>query len=182
MNASKAENLYFCTWPGCSSTFRYRSEWTRHEEAIHYCPYSWICCLDTPPVLRLPQCFVCGDRDVLLSHIIQSHFGDCAKKEEAQRTFGREDQLAQHIKRAHSDLSKGKASVPKELLASWKINNPTMYPTALKCGFCGRTFDTWALRQEHVSEHLQDGMCTTAWWPERCAENFPKSSMYVQIQ
>ncbi|KAF1832990.1 hypothetical protein BDW02DRAFT_580778 [Decorospora gaudefroyi] len=39
--SSTPKRRLFCTWPDCSESFRYRSEWARHEEAIHYLPYRW---------------------------------------------------------------------------------------------------------------------------------------------
>ncbi|OAL54625.1 hypothetical protein IQ07DRAFT_273914 [Pyrenochaeta sp. DS3sAY3a] len=161
----------FCTWPGCESRFRYKYEWARHEEAIHYCPYHWICCLDTSTIMRLPHCFVCDEKDVLLSHLIECHFSNCANRSEEERTFVREDQLTQHIKGVHlatkeTTYSK-RVSLPKDLLASWKIDNPALSRASLHCGFCGVTLQTWAQRQDHVYAHFQRGTCEAGWWPER---------------
>jgi hypothetical protein len=163
----KTDYPNFCTWPDCQKTFRYRSEWTRHEEAIHYCPYHWICCLEVKTVMRLPRCFICGERDVLLSHLTEHHFSSCAGRDLDDRTFLREDQLAQHMKSAHLDAEISKSSIPKDVLAAWKMDNPSLTAGSLHCGFCGLVFKTWEQRQDHVFEHLKIGICKSAWWPGR---------------
>ena len=161
------EASYFCTSAGCDKSFLYRSEWTRHEEAVHHEPYQWICCLNMEVVLRLPHCFVCGEADVLLSHLAECHFGSCSTQSEKDRTFVREDQLAQHMKRVHVSNTSPKLSIPKNLLSAWKIFNPSLPASSLHCGFCGMTFFTWEQRQDHVFDHLRHSICKWAWWPGR---------------
>ena len=166
---------YFCTWPGCDKTFPNRSTWARHEEAVHYCPYHWVCCLDTKTVMRLPKCFVCGERDVLLTHIIEHHFGNCESQPEESRIYYRKDQLSQHIKRTHADKKKGGAvTVPDELLLSWKRDNPSPSRLAGHCGFCGMVFGTWAKRQKHVVEHMHRHLCKSSWWHDRLPTMMPQ--------
>jgi hypothetical protein len=79
----------------------------------------------------------------------------------------REDQLAQHIKAAHYASDAVKPLVPKDVLVSWKIDNPCLNVGFLKCGFCGLGFGSWDKRQDHVWMHLKDGAVKTEWWPER---------------
>ena len=143
--------------------FRYRFAWARHEEAVHYCPYHWICCLEVDTVLRLPSCFVCGEEDVLLSHFSKAHFLRCGMIEQESRTFLREDQLAQHIQNFHVKAVAAKTNVPKDLLCAWKTKNPGLGELALRCGFCGLRFVAWEQRQEHVFAHMQSGTLKSDW-------------------
>ena len=166
--------VYFCTWPDCSSTFRHRFEWVRHEEAVHYCPYHWICCseLSLHNPIQLSHCFICGDPFAnAVQHMIREHFTQCTDKPESKRTFLRQDQLAQHIKRAHLKPIGATQAVPKWLLEMWKFDNPQLLGSSplLRCGFCGEPCSSWTERQEHVSKHLKDGICKFAWWPDRAS-------------
>jgi len=172
-------NRYFCTWPGCKETFINRSAWSRHEEALHYCPYQWICRLDVTTIMRLPLCFICHERDVLLSHLVECSFKSCATKPEECRTFTRKDQLSQHIKRVHITERSRTTSVPKELLSAWKRDNPAISKSGLHCGFCGVVSSTWLQRQEHVFSHLRKGTCKTSWWPDRLPTTPRALSWYV---
>jgi hypothetical protein len=74
---------FFCTWPSCSSKFRYRSDWTRHEEALHYCPYHWVCRPEEPHTQEVSPCLICADT----SHTTSDHCGSCATKDLRSRTF-----------------------------------------------------------------------------------------------
>jgi hypothetical protein len=160
---SEYTNQIYCTWPACNATFRYKSDWARHEEAKHYQPYHWICCLDEADFKTMSQCFICGDRDVLFSHFGQSHCSGCVAKDGKPRVFYREDQLAQHIRRSHLGFNSGSLRVPKYLLSAWKTINMVIEPSALRCGFCGEVFDTWTRRQDHVLAHIQDGAPKKLW-------------------
>jgi hypothetical protein len=130
-------------------------------------------------IVRLPQCFGCGERDVLLSHIVGCHFRTCASKSEECRTFLREDQLSQHIKGVHIDKRDEKISIPKELLSAWKRDNPLLSQAALTCGFCGLVSDTWVERQDHVFNHMDRNICKSSWWPERLPTLLSKLARYV---
>jgi hypothetical protein len=170
----------FCTWPDCDKSFRYRSEWERHEEACHYCPYHWVCCLEVGNVMRIPRCFLCSEQDVLLSHLAECHFQKCASQTLAQRTFLRGDQFAAHLKR---HFSKCLETIPKvkghftprrpsgphlrSIDQAWKIDNPDLSSKSLNCGFCGHLSKTWKQRQAHVFTHLDKRICKQAWWPSR---------------
>ena len=152
--------LLFCTWPDCDSRFRYRFDWSRHEEAVHYVPYHWICCM-TETFETVPPCFLC----VGSYHTTTDHCSSCRGKEIGSRTFYREDQLVQHIKRIHRYKGATIGSIPKVLLALWKCDNPSISAAGLHCGFCGESFGCWAERQDHVFEHLVKGVCKSSWLP-----------------
>ncbi|KAH7069147.1 hypothetical protein BKA63DRAFT_102062 [Paraphoma chrysanthemicola] len=163
----KATRKYFCTAQTCEAAFMFPFEWLRHEEALHYQPYHWICCLETNAHLLeiLPLCWICGELNVTPNHFAIYHFSPCAEKEHGDRMFLREDQLLQHINGVHLTTRVSK-KIAQHLLSSWKIDNPAFDKKSLVCGFCGEVSDTWQERYKHVSEHIRQGACKTAWWPE----------------
>lgn len=159
----------FCTWPSCQRTFKYKWEWARHEEAKHYCPYFWVCCLDEPQSDgTLGRCFICETEEIDCAHYVDKHFfTSCSGKNHELRRFLREDQLAQHIKGTHLKDSSGK-KIPKALLAAWKVFNPSLSRDALYCGFCIESFTSWKDRQDHLWNHMQGkgglGSCAKSSW------------------
>lgn len=157
----------FCTWPDCDATFQYRFEWVRHEEAVHYCPYHWICCLDDSTGEFETTCFICGAYVSIPGHLKYQHIWECAGRPFRQRTFLREDQLTQHIRRVHLKPNSISCTIPKDLLVKWKIDNPTFDISALQCGFCGEQHETWTDRQNHVFRHIQNGSLKSDWMLER---------------
>jgi hypothetical protein len=165
---------FFCTWPSCSSRFQYRYDWSRHEEALHYCPFHWVCCCENTQAGDSMPCLICsGYRN---DHTATQHCGSCLTKDVQSRTFLREDQLAQHIKRAHFPYDDAKPKISKELLSAWKIDNPSFSNDFLRCGFCGLVSDTWVLRQSHVHDHLKRGVCKSSWWSQREPEGYHVST------
>lgn len=144
---------YYCTWTGCHATFKHRYEWSRHEEAIHHCPYRWVCCADLASVMPLRVCLICESANDSLGHLVNVHFSACASKTLEERTFYRQGQLAQHIKRAHYEKSPYK--VPESLLEKWKSDNPAFKESSLRCLICGNVSQTWTERQDHVSSHFK---------------------------
>jgi hypothetical protein len=163
---------FFCTWPSCSSRFQYRYDWSRPEEALHYCPFHWVCCSENDQVGDQLPCLICTRND----HTATQHCRSCSTKDVQSRAFLREDQLAQHIKRAHLPSDTVKPKISKQLLSAWKIDNPSFPMTLLRCGFCGLVFETWAQRQSHVHNHLKKGVCKSSWWPEREPEVYHTST------
>jgi len=155
---------YFCTWPSCLSTFRYRFDWARHEEAVHYHPYQWVCCAENTSSLPLAECYICGEKQVTFEHLLSQHFSSCIVKPSVDRIFYREDQLAQHIKRAHGGRHGVKCTVPKAVLQAWRTGHSSPQYNWLKCGFCGISLENWKQRQNHVFGHLRNGICKHAWW------------------
>jgi hypothetical protein len=163
---------FFCTWPSCGSRFQYRYDWSRHEEALHYCPFHWICCSEEAQTGEPSPCLICTRND----HTATEHCRSCLTKDVQSRTFLREDQLAQHIKRAHIPSGTVKPKISKHLLSAWKIDRPSFPKTFLRCGFCGIVCDTWAQRQSHVHDHLRKGVCKSSWWPKRKPEVYHTST------
>jgi hypothetical protein len=165
-NGSLSLLPHFCTVPSCYASFRYRYDWARHEEALHYEPYHWICCrpyVDTRPIQK---CFVCHEQNTSVGHIMTEHLESCMYKPRAEVKFLREDQFFQHIVGVHAQKHATHAGC-RDFLSLCKIDNADIESSALHCGFCGETFNTWAERQDHVAKHLKMGLCKSAWWPGR---------------
>jgi hypothetical protein len=159
---------YFCTWPDCDCTFAHRFEWARHEEAVHYCPYHWVCCSEQNSEFILRDCWFCDATNVTLRHVAKEHLSTCTRKCTQQRTFLREDLFVAHLRR-HLDKAsyKNVGSKCRVLARRWKEDNLAMDPRALHCGICGKTFMTWAERSFHVRKHMEGGVTKAAWWPDR---------------
>lgn len=155
-------NRYFCTWPTCTATFRHPYQWKRHEEAIHYCHYRWICCTTETGPVKLYNCFICGETKEPLEHLASTHFASCATRMEPERTFYRQDQFAQHIKTVHFGDPLG-PKIPEDLLVACRSVNPLSKEPSLFCGFCRVTLPSWEQRQEHVLDHLHKGAPKAAW-------------------
>jgi hypothetical protein len=176
--SASAKQPYFCTWHDCEETFRHRFEWARHEEAKHYCPYYWVCCLNshTTSSPALSSCFLCGEEAVTLKHVMNhAQFQRCSSKDAASRSFSRKDHLTQHIKGTHlapHERAQVTPSVLSKILTAWKTDNPAMSKAALFCGFCGITMESWADRQGHVAGHFQPHssgypVCKSSWQLDR---------------
>ncbi|KAF2129212.1 hypothetical protein P153DRAFT_396509 [Dothidotthia symphoricarpi CBS 119687] len=142
---------FTCTWPTCSLSFRYQSEWKRHEESVHYSPYHWVCGLESAETHNISDTAIRNENS-------------CAGKDLNLRTFLRKDQFAAHMRRVHPEVGEW---VTSRLLLSWKIKNTSPECSAVHCGFCGTSFDSWDQRQNHVAIHLRKGSCKTGWWPTR---------------
>jgi hypothetical protein len=160
---------YFCTWPGCDSRFRHRFEWERHEEAVHYLPYEWVCCLVQATDSGMENCFVCGKSNAGTQHLVEEHFASCANKPIQERTFYRSDQLRQHMRRhlSSKDNDHLAPTIPQSLVQSYRRDNPASDMGAFHCGFCGKCFSSWETRSAHVFDHLESGACKMAWRPGR---------------
>lgn len=162
----KISSRIYCTWPSCETSFTFPFEWRRHEEAKHYQPYIYVCCLESTFDTPIDRCFVCKQANVTVKHMVATHMRSCMKKSHADRSFFRKDQLVQHIKGVHAVGERPGRQI-QNLPSLWKVANLSNRDVTLKCGFCGNSFQTWEDRQAHVLEHLQAGICKASWWPER---------------
>ncbi|KAH6883039.1 hypothetical protein BKA58DRAFT_28971 [Alternaria rosae] len=77
VTAETSEPPWYCTSLDCDKSFKYRSEWDRHEAAVHHWPYHWVCNL--------------GDENSLVH------------KDAKSRIFFRVDQLLAHMRKAHPE-------------------------------------------------------------------------------
>jgi hypothetical protein len=158
------DSKYFCTWPGCSKKFRHCFEWTRHEEAVHYHPFHWICGgTEDTSHLTFSECFSCHEENVTSEHFARQHFISCYGKERIDREFYRRDHLEKHIFRSHGITN----TLLRSVIDSWKVPNIERYDLSLQCGFCEKSLDSWQARQKHVSAHMDSGAGRIHWQP-RC--------------
>jgi hypothetical protein len=157
---------FFCTYLICGAAFRYRWEWARHEQAVHYQPYKWICCPDIRDSKRFSKCPFCGQHNVTVHHIVWQHLHSCIDKCQEDREFLREDQFLQHLNGVHAKARLTKKDC-RELLSYWKAPNTSPLSHSFSCGFCGHVSKDWANREYHVHLHLKSGTCKSSWWLER---------------
>ena len=75
VTAESSKLPWYCTSLGCDKAFGFRSQWDRHEAAVHHWPYHWVCNL--------------GEENSTVHRNARS------------RVFYREDQLLAHMRRAH---------------------------------------------------------------------------------
>lgn len=140
-----------CTYFGCLASFNSRYQWARHEEAVHFVPYRWVCCPDLGVAVDLPACFICKDSEEP-PHSATKHFESCALKDEKDRTFYRQDQFKQHIAGKH--CREYNCQVPESFLRACQSDNPSFDLSALRCKFCGHVSSSWTERQDHVVAHF----------------------------
>jgi hypothetical protein len=159
---------WFCTWSDCDKTFEHRFEWKRHEEAVHYCPYHWVCCSERNRGFDLHDCWFCDAKSITLQHIADEHFTTCTDKATQKRTFLREDLFVAHFKRHRMEAGGHVVgSTYRNLAELWKEDNLATDHCALHCGICGNRFSTWAERCFDVSMHIKSGVSKSAWWSQR---------------
>lgn len=153
---------------------------------MHVIQKSWVCC---PPQGDLASCPFCGVDQPSKLHLDRHGYYVCQNKPEELRTFYRKDQFIQHVKNVHirpRDIAraeqKGSDIMPLagQLAITWFRDAPSLPPDdpALKCGFCGKQFDTWTDRSDHVHDHFaEDELDRHTWWAERLAAPLP----YIQV-
>ncbi|KAJ8115344.1 hypothetical protein OPT61_g2994 [Boeremia exigua] len=139
-SANYKRQTFFCTWATCNKTFATAFEWSRHEQAIHYCPFRWVCLYE-------------AER----SDIEFERFNRCKYIPEDQRVFWRSDQLAQHVKRIHN------VRLTQTIERSWRSENPAFDSIHLACGFCGHLSPNWKERVSHVKACILRGAKKEQW-------------------
>lgn len=101
-------------------------------------------------------------------HLRQHRHKACEKKPESERTFSRVDHLFQHIRRVYFrgfDLQDFRSA----RFSQWFRDADPLPPSslALRCGFCGKSLDTWEERVEHLAVHFKAGVDDSMWWLSR---------------
>jgi hypothetical protein len=162
---------FFCTVSQCHIELKSPYDWKRHEESVHFTPWQWICCKDQE-TFRKDQCLFCQDQCVDVEHMRKHRFFHCSSKPDCDRLYSRKDQLWEHIRRYHHTHKNTENPGISKTLDLWKRPNPQLDHRALFCGFCGRTFQTWDQRAQHVINHFKDGLDLSAWWPLRVDNDF----------
>lgn len=158
LSSKTNSNQYQCTF--CTSSFRKRHDWARHEKSVHFQLDSWIC---TPDLNKLHQLYAssmsaCPFCDALYptpAHWDEHEFYVCAEKSVADRSFGRKDYLWQHLRKFHACTK-----VPAEGLDAWKGSVSNVQS---RCGFCNQSLPTWPSRAEHLAAHFKKGARMEQW-------------------
>ncbi|OQE22986.1 hypothetical protein PENSTE_c009G10185 [Penicillium steckii] len=156
--SSTTDNQYQCTF--CTSSFRKRHDWARHEKSVHFQLDSWIC---TPNFNELHQlyansiseCPFCDAPYPTPAHWDEHEFHICAEKPVAGRSFSRKDYLWQHLRKFHACTK-----VPAGDLDAWKGSGGNVQS---RCGFCHQTLPTWPSRAEHLAAHFKQGARMEQW-------------------
>ena len=149
--------VYPCSF--CSTSFRKKSDWSRHEVSVHLRLDQWVCEEQEPTLWLIgvprPRCNYCGvdspDKEHLLSHESQS----CAERQINERTFSRKDHLLQHLMKFH----KYRVWDGQNL----RIQRTRRREVRSRCGFCSEWFTTWSERVEHLTSHFKQGTEISQW-------------------
>jgi hypothetical protein len=103
------------------------------------------------------------------NHRAKHNLLECIHKPEEDRAFTRKDHLKLHINKRHLIRGEGMKGDIQDVLDSWARQSLPFEKTdpELHCGFCGRRFEAWKDRVEHVANHFKDGLDLSSWWPQR---------------
>lgn len=142
---TRTSGIFQCTF--CYATFPGKGNWIRHEKTVHVLTEKWYCAPDGPIDRETRKCFYCH---LSLCLCEKPYYSACKK------AFSRKCGLLQHLKSAHKALYTSK-TLPK----SWRRPEPE--PEHLRCGFCDKTFSSWADRNEHVAQHFLNGNKMNQW-------------------
>lgn len=142
-----------CTF--CSTRFKSKHDWARHEKSQHLCLYEWLCILcagagrvSSPEAAQSD----CTSTNSMSEPIATRNRSDCQWTAQL-RTFARKDHLVQHLRRFHKlDCSPS--------TDDWKVKWPDIRS---RCGFCGCTLPTWSDRIHHLADHFKAGRQMWEW-------------------
>ena len=145
--------IFFCT--RCTSVFRYKNDWNRHEQSEHEHQVVFVCMphgpIESSP--EGPRCSSCHELNPSPDHMERKHGTHKCPKLPAEK---RAQYYWQDRFNRHHDTH---FTCPKDCLHSqnWRFELPkrlTYY-----CGFtsCHETFDTWNDWFNHVAAHIERG-------------------------
>lgn len=148
---------YQCTF--CTSSFKRKSDWCRHEVSIHVQLDMWVCQPQDCTVWKFDslhqQCNYCGIELPSQEHIASHDFESCAERPLGERVFARKDHLLQHLKKFH-----GCRKWPGQSLNLRRSRHTILNS---RCGFCAATFVTWNERVDHLVSHFKQGSQMKEW-------------------
>ncbi|KZL87200.1 c2h2 type zinc finger domain-containing protein [Colletotrichum incanum] len=147
----QTRGLYQCTF--CTETFRTKYDWQRHEKSLHIPLERWTCSPSGPtsvnPETEKICCVFCGQVEPLLDHIARHNFDACQ-----DRVFNRRDHLKQHLRLFHD------ADGVDWVIEAWKASSPEVKS---RCGFCGKSLESFSERADHLSDHFKTGRTMADW-------------------
>lgn len=157
-SSSKFSSMrYQCTF--CTSSFKRKSDWCRHEVSIHVQLDMWVCQPQDSTVWEFDslhqQCNYCGIELPSQEHIASHDFESCAERPLGERVFARKDHLLQHLKKFH-----GCHKWPGQSLNLRRSRHTILNS---RCGFCAATFVTWDERVDHLVSHFKQGSQMKQW-------------------
>lgn len=148
---------YQCTF--CTSSFKRKSDWCRHEVSIHVQLDMWVCQPENSTVWQFDsfhqQCNYCGIELPSQEHIASHDFESCAERPLGERVFARKDHLLQHLKKFH-----GCRKWPGQCLDIRRSRHTILNS---RCGFCAERFVTWNERVDHLVSHFKQGSQMKQW-------------------
>lgn len=148
---------YQCTF--CTSSFKRKSDWCRHEVSIHVQLDMWVCQPQDSTVWKFDslhqQCNYCGIELPSQEHIASHDFQSCAERPLGERVFARKDHLLQHLKKFHGCHKWPGQSLDLRRSRQTILNS--------RCGFCAATFVTWNERVDHLVRHFKQGSQMKQW-------------------
>ncbi|RFU23981.1 hypothetical protein B7463_g12359, partial [Scytalidium lignicola] len=156
---SPHDKIYSCTYRICSTSFKRKDHWKRHERDIHW-DDKYICmecnAVITDPLKR-PTCGFCfvafPNDDAVKEHIL-----NCDDALIAVNRFQQRDQLVEHLRKKH-DIQNGDNMLHD--VNKWFYCFETKWPK--QCGFCGEEFNSWNKRGDHVAKHFKEGKLISEW-------------------
>ncbi|CAE7178690.1 hypothetical protein P3342_002159 [Pyrenophora teres f. teres] len=154
-SAEETQRMFQCTF--CTDTFKSKYDWSRHEKSLHLSLEKWLCAplgeIVADKATGKPKCVYCDELDPSSEHLATHNHTACYEKGPESRTFYRKDHLRQHLRLMHG--CKMTASMD-----TWK--SEAQYIRS-RCGFCGKNFDKWQDRIDHLAKEFRNGASMKNW-------------------
>jgi hypothetical protein len=145
--------LFHCTFDACNFSTHSSSDWKRHEEGEKHWPQKRFMCLECPTAQTDLQgnliCEFCLVHFFNLGANARAHYLQCVSAKENNRTFARQDHLIQHLRKEHRQVN------ISQVASAGEFGVISLWPR--QCGFCGRFFESWSHRMEHIGQHYREG-------------------------
>ncbi|KAG9386606.1 homeobox and c2h2 transcription factor [Pyrenophora tritici-repentis] len=151
----ETQRMFQCTF--CTDTFKSKYDWSRHEKSLHLSLEKWLCAplgeIVADKATGKPKCVYCDELDPSSEHLATHNHTACYEKGPESRTFYRKDHLRQHLRLMHG--CKMTAS-----METWK--SEAQYIRS-RCGFCGKHFNKWQDRTDHLAKEFRNGASMKNW-------------------
>jgi hypothetical protein len=153
----EACKIYQCTF--CSSPFNRKSDWKRHEQALHVPQGEWVCTPSFPVFLSedgISLCAFCSAENPDEAHLEDHRYQICLNKPESEKSFNRKDKLQQHVSQVHKQ-----SALSNYISTTWtrQLNQHLQF----RCGFCAEILSEWSARVDHIALHFESGSDMSTW-------------------